>query len=362
MDDQQPAQRRCPASPAGERGWRWGFAAAAAGALVAFAGNSLLTRAAIDAGTIGPLGFTVLRLAGGACCLALLARPSRPGRRQLLDAGFLLVYAACFSVAYRALAAGTGALLLFATVNLSMLAAGRLGGERLGRRAWSGASIGIGGLLYLLAPGLHRPEPLAAATMILAGIGWGCYSLRGRRSATPLRDTAANFVVAALLALPLAPLAWSGGEPISPLGVAQALVSGALCSGLGYALWYRIMPRLGASRAGLLQLVVPLLVALGGVLVLRETLTPRILISAVAILGGVGLVLMRRPLGAADRHRPPKPVIGCAGPACDPDPDVRREFRSETRLSSGGPRGREGLQVVVARSDGSAGSSGTWRD
>lgn len=262
-------------------------------ALVAFAGNSLLCRAALAHGAMDAAGFTLVRLASGALVLVALVRLRRgvaPGRGSWPSAFALFAYATAFSFAYRQLTAATGALLLFGAVQATMIAHGLRRGERL--RAWQVAGVLIAGvgLVVLLLPGLSAP-PLAAALLMLAsGVAWGAYSLRGRGAGDPLRVTAGNFVralpSAAALALLLFPTLSA-----TPAGIAYAVASGALASGMGYAIWYSALPHLRATTAASVQLSVPLIATLGGVLLLGEAVTWRLLAAALAIVGGIALVI-----------------------------------------------------------------------
>jgi drug/metabolite transporter (DMT)-like permease len=266
--------------------------------LLCFAANSILARLALRAGEIDAASFTAIRLASGAIALWLLVR-ARGGTLQLtgsarrVGALLLFLYAAPFSFAYLQLSAGVGALILFAAVQLTMIGAGLLRGERPDWREWLGLAAALAGMVYLNLPGLSAPAPLGAALMATAGIAWGLYSLRGRGSVAPLSENASAF----LLATPFGLLLGAAGATqahLSGVGIACALASGALASAGGYAAWYSVLPRLSATRAGTIQLAVPVLAALAGVLLLGERLTPRLLLSAVAILGGVGLAISSR--------------------------------------------------------------------
>ncbi len=266
-------------------------------AMAAFAANSVLARLAMASGEAGPWWFTLLRLVSGALMLALIVSPPRAIRAgSWISAGALLAYAAFFSLAYLTLAAGTGALILFALVQITMIGWGLFSGERLSAPRWAGLAMAIAGLLWLLLPGLEAPEPLGAGLMAAAGIGWGIYSLRGRGQDQPTLLTAGNFVRASLLALAIAlPAIAVSGEALPSLkGVAYALLSGAVTSGLGYAIWYTALRGLSASLAAIAQLTVPALAAFGGVLFLSEPLTVRFVIATGLILGGVALASLVR--------------------------------------------------------------------
>lgn len=271
--------------------------------MVAFAANSVLNRLALAQGDIGPAAFAAIRLGAGALVLAglVLARGGRlqlaaPGRA--LGAGSLALYMLGFSFAYLTLDAGLGALILFGGVQVTMFAGAVLAREPVPPRRWAGAALAFAGLVWLLWPaGAGAPDPLGAALMAAAALGWGLYSLAGRRAADPLAATAANFVLAlpaALLALALA-ADFSGA---TGKGIAAALLSGAVTSGLGYALWYTVLPRLGASLAALAQLCVPVIALAGGTALLGEAPGPRLVAAGAVVLAGVALgSLRRRPQG-----------------------------------------------------------------
>ncbi|GGF36105.1 hypothetical protein GCM10011321_28900 [Youhaiella tibetensis] len=267
-------------------------------AMIAFAANSVLARLALGARSIDALGYTGIRLAAGALTLLALhaLRERRRGARPTIagnwsGAGALFGYAIAFSLAYLLLGAGNGALILFATVQLTMLGWGIMRGDLPGGIEWLGIAIAFGALVYLVSPGLVAPDPLGSLLMVLAGICWAIYSLLGRGSADPLADTAGNFVRTLPLALVLLVAGCLAAVP-EPAGIAYAVASGALASGLGYALWYAALPHLARSRAAIVQLTVPAIAALGGVVLLGEALTPRLLIASVAILGGVALAVV----------------------------------------------------------------------
>jgi drug/metabolite transporter (DMT)-like permease len=283
-------------------------------ALLAFAANSLLARAAIgpgagadaaavaDGAAIGPVAFTALRLAAGALVLWPWWRPRRVGasaaptvsrRRKAAGAIALAGYALPFSLAYVALGAATGALLLFGAVQLTMIGAGLWAGERFGVRSTAGLVAAFTGLLVLLAPGLQAPPLWAAATMLLAGVAWGAYSLVGRGERDPITATARNFALTLPVAALLAawPGAWVGA---STAGALLAVASGALTSGLGYVAWYLALPALSRAAAATVQLAVPLVAALGAVALLGEAIDARLALSAGLVLGGIGAVVLRR--------------------------------------------------------------------
>jgi drug/metabolite transporter (DMT)-like permease len=264
-------------------------------AMLAFAGNSILTRNALAGSEAGPWTFTLIRLVSGAAILAMLAGPRRAfSAANPLSALALLAYAGFFSFAYLTLPAGTGALILFGMVQVTMIGAGLLGGERLGLAQIGGGALALAGLVTLLGPGISAPNPAGAAMMALAGIAWGLYSLRGRGAGNPTRATAGNFLQAAAMALVLSlpVLALSPESGLTQKGFALAVASGALTSGLGYAIWYTALKGLRASTAGMAQLSVPAITALLGVLLLSEPLTLRFLAASAVILGGVALATL----------------------------------------------------------------------
>jgi drug/metabolite transporter (DMT)-like permease len=263
--------------------------------MVAFASNSILCRAALADGSIDAVSFSGIRLAAGAAALLLLSR-GRGAGGGWISAAALSAYAFAFSIAYLRLAAGAGALILFGTVQATMIAAGMRRGERPGAREWIGLALALVGLVALTRPGIAAPDPLGALLMSVAGLAWGVYSLRGRGTADPVAANAGNFarsVAFALLALAIAP-AVSGGLQVSGRGAGLAVASGAVTSGLGYALWYAALRGLTGMRAAIVQLSVAPLAALGGVAFLGERLTIRLAACGAVILGGIALAVTRR--------------------------------------------------------------------
>lgn len=271
-------------------------------AMLAFAANSLLCRLALQQSSIDAASFGSVRLASGALVLAAIVRArsqraATAARADWLAAAMLWLYVAGFSFAYLTLSAGSGALILFGAVQLTMFAAGLRSGERFAPAAWFGFVLALGGLVVLVAPGLTAPAPLGTALMATAGVAWGVYSLRGRQAGEPVAATAANFARATPLALALSLALWlvsAGSVHASAQGVMLAMASGAVTSGLGYVLWYTALPGLTALRAATVQLSVPPLTALAGVWLLGEALTPRLALASAAILGGIALVLASR--------------------------------------------------------------------
>jgi drug/metabolite transporter (DMT)-like permease len=274
-------------------GWR--VASLTALALAAFAGNSLLCRAALRDTAIDPTSFTLVRIAAGAAALALLVglrHPSALRAGSWISGLALFGYAIAFSWAYTGLSAGTGALILFAAVQASMIGWGWLRGERLRSVQMLGLVLALAGLVGLLLPGLSAPPLLPALLMVGAGVCWGVYSLRGRRGGDPTSATAGNFLRALPFAL-LASLLMLDEVRLDANGLWLAIASGALTSGLGYAVWYRVLPALRASSAASLQLSVPVLTAVAGVVLLAEPMSLRLLLASLAVLGGIALVLRR---------------------------------------------------------------------
>jgi drug/metabolite transporter (DMT)-like permease len=273
-------------------------------ALLAFAANSLLCRFALAQQSIDPASFASLRLLSGAAMLglvmALRSRPAAAGAADWPAAFMLWAYVVCFSFAYLSLSAGTGALILFGAVQLTMSGAGWHAGDRYGLKAWVGLLLALAGLLYLVWPGIASPPPGSAALMAGAGVAWGAYSLRGRRNPDPVAASAGNFQRAAPLAL-LASALFLPQFHVSAWGSALAITSGALTSGLGYVVWYAALPGLSPMRAATVQLSVPLLTAIAGVLLLSEAMSLRLLLASVAILGGIALAVMGGPRAASAR-------------------------------------------------------------
>lgn len=274
------------------------LAALCGAALVGFAANSLLCRAALGDRSIDAASFTAIRLASGALVLALLARGRARGAGSWPSAAALFLYAAAFSFSYLRLTTATGALILFAAVQGTMIAGGIRRGERPRAPEWLGFALAAGGLVVLALPGLAAPDPLGAALMAAAGLGWGIYSLRGRGTTRPLAATADNFLRTLAFAAPLAIAIVLDGHA-STRGAALATASGAIASGIGYSLWYAALPYLAATRAALLQLSVPVLAAAGAALVLGEPITTRLAAAAAAIVGGIALAVL-----AKQRRRP----------------------------------------------------------
>lgn len=259
--------------------------------MLAFAANSVLNRWAVGPGHIGAVEFAMIRLAAGAAMLAGLVLWQRGGlswpglRGRAAGVLGLSAYLLGFSLAYRGLDAGTGALVLFGTVQVTMFAGALIAREVVPNRRWAGSALALVGLALVAAPGAAGLVPVAL--MAFAGLGWGIYSLAGRVSADPLAATAWNFLLSVPLVLPLG-LSLGRAQP-DAIGVALAVVSGAVTSGIGYALWYRVLPQLGAARAAVAQLSVPVIAALGGAVLLAEVPGLRFWLASALVLGGVTL-------------------------------------------------------------------------
>ncbi|MEM8824027.1 MAG: DMT family transporter [Pseudomonadota bacterium] len=263
-------------------------------ALVLLAANSLLTRAGVLDGT-DPMAFAAIRVAAGAAMLvALSARRGVPlqGGRRWGAALALVIYLLGFSLAYRTLDAGLGALILFATVQLGLFALGLMRGEAAGPARLGGMGLALGGLVWLLWPGESvETNPVDALLMVAAGLGWAAYSFAGKFEERPLAGSAGNFVLATGVFALAVPIWW--GAAVTPVGIGLALVSGAITSGLGYAILFRVLPRMDATTAGLAQLAVPVIAMAGGALLLAEWPTAQALAAAGLVLAGITVATWR---------------------------------------------------------------------
>jgi drug/metabolite transporter (DMT)-like permease len=276
-------------------------------ALFAFAANSLLCRVALRSRAIDPATFSAVRLAAGAVTLRILVlladrRHLPPQRPSWASAGLLFLYAVPFSFAYLRLTAGTGALLLFGAVQVTMVLGAVARGVRPRQGQWVGLALALAGLVYLVLPGLTAPDPASALLMLLAGAAWGLYTLRGQGTTAPLRQTASNFAWSLPLALVLCLVAWPV-PPVRASGFLWALLSGGLASGIGYALWYAALPRISVVTAAVTQLAVPIVAAAGGVVLLQEQLTFRLGLAAALVLSGIGLATLVRAKRTAPSGR-----------------------------------------------------------
>ncbi|OLQ74110.1 hypothetical protein BIT28_19725 [Photobacterium proteolyticum] len=265
-------------------------------AMLAFAGNSLLNRVALLETDIDAATFTTIRLVSGSAVLWLISihrSSAQPAEGNWLSALALFVYAAGFSFAYISLSAATGALLLFAAVQTTMLGYGLWQGERLTAVQWLGFGFAISGLLGLLLPGLSAPPLVGSVLMLAAGVAWGIYSIRGKTAGDPVLATTGNFLRAVPFTLVLSVIMLGRLSP-DWSGVGYAVLSGAIASGLGYVMWYSVLPALQATTAATVQLSVPVIAAIGGVLFLGESISLRLFLASIAILGGIALVLSKK--------------------------------------------------------------------
>ncbi len=264
-------------------------------AMVAFAANSLLARLGVRDGLIDAGSFSALRLISGAVGLWLLVT-WRSGRLQAVagsttGAVALFVYAAAFSFAYLNVSAAMGALMLFGAVQLTMVAVGLWQGESVSGAQWLGLSAAMAGLVALLLPGLSAPPVGSASLMLLSGVAWGIYSVLGRGVSDPLLSTTGNFIRAVPLAVGLLLVSLPAAS-VSALGVTYAVLSGVVASGAGYAIWYTVLPALSSPVAAAVQLSVPVITAIGGVLLLAEDVSLRLVVASFAVLGGIAIVIL----------------------------------------------------------------------
>jgi len=273
-------------------------------AMLAFAGNSLLCRLALKTTTIDPATFTTMRMVSAAITLAIILRLREQASLtsgSWTSALALFAYAAGFSLAYVNLTAGTGALLLFGAVQLSMISINLWRGERMSPLQIFGLVLALIGLIVLVLPGLAAPPLTSSALMIGAGVAWGVYSLRGRGAGDPTRVTAGNFIRTVPMTLLFSLVAYSTFKP-DAMGFFYALLSGAVTSGIGYAIWYKALPGLKAMEASVVQLSVPIIAAFGGILLLGESLSLRLFLAAVAVVGGIMLVTVEKSRAAKHRN------------------------------------------------------------
>ena len=267
-------------------------------AMIAFAANSLLARLALAGNGSDPWTYTGLRLVAGALMLAFLVWLRRrravsplPRAGSWAQALALFGYALAFSLAYLRLGAAMGALVLFASVQIGMVTPAIIAGDRPGPFEWLGLALAAGAFVYLVSPGLSAPDTIGTALMVLAGLSWAAYSLLGRGSARPLEDTAGNFLRCLPLALVVLAIGLMGQVP-QPEAVVYAIVSGVIASGLGYAVWYAVLPALPRTRAAIIQLSVPVIAAAAAIPLLGETASLRLVVSAILILGGIAMATL----------------------------------------------------------------------
>jgi drug/metabolite transporter (DMT)-like permease len=267
-------------------------------ALIAFAANSVICRLALKDGAIDPGMFTSIRLVSGAAILIVLVFLSKDRRLEKskgswISAGMLFMYAAAFSYAYVSLETGIGALIIFGTVQITMIASSLIAGYRMNNMEWLGILLALAGFLYLLLPGASAPSLGGFVLMTLSGIGWGIYSLRGKSSKHPLVDTAYNFLRSLpFLILLLYFLAQESNY--STKGILLALLSGIVTSGIGYTIWYAALKGLNSIQASIVQLLVPVLAAIGGVVFIGELISLRLMASSLMILGGILLLILKK--------------------------------------------------------------------
>ncbi len=269
--------------------------------LVAFAANSILCRLALGTGAIDAASFSTIRLVSGALALTALLWGSRRSAQSLrcgtwVSGLMLFLYAIPFSFAYVSLSAGTGALILFASVQGTMMASGIRRGERPTAIQWGGLALAFAGLIYLLLPGLSAPSPLGSSSMTVAGIAWGIYSVRGRGEKDPLCVTAGNFVRAVPFAVAVSVVVLATAK-VSAVGVLLAVISGAATSGIGYVAWYWALRGLTTTKAAIVQLAVPVLAALAGAAFLSEVITLRLALASILVVGGVAAAVLTRQHG-----------------------------------------------------------------
>lgn len=268
-------------------------------ALTAFAFNSILCRLALGTKLIDPSSFTAIRLLSGAITLLIIFSIFSKNKKENIKRGnwfsafFLFAYAICFSFSYVGLTTATGALILFGMVQATMIISALISGERPKLLEWLGLILALGGLIYLVFPGLESPPLINSILMVCAGIAWGFYTLRGRGSEDPLADTTGNFV-RTIPFIVLATLPFIYRLNISSKGILFAVLSGAIASGIGYSVWYAALKYHTATRAAILQLSVPIIAAIGGLIFLSEVISIRLIIASALILGGIGLVIFGR--------------------------------------------------------------------
>jgi len=267
-----------------------------AAAMVAFAANSVLCRLALGAGLIDASSFATVRTVSGAVMLgiALMLRSGKPqAKPDWRSVITLYLYMVFFSFAYLSLSAGTGALVLFGAVQLTMFIVALRSGEHFSPLSWVGLVLAIAGLVYLVSPGITAPDPFGAGLMAVAGVAWGFYSLVGRSAGDPTEATAYNFIFSVPLVI-VTSLVFLGDFQVSLAGALYAVASGAIASGIGYVIWYAALRGLTATSAATVQLSVPVIAAVGGVMLMSEDVTLRLVIASVATLGGVAVVLTQR--------------------------------------------------------------------
>ncbi len=266
-------------------------------ALIAFASNSVLCRLALGTNQIDAASFSTVRIISGAIILLILALSQKKkiqfrGKTNLISAFFLFLYAVTFSFAYISLSTATGALILFGAVQITMIVYALKEGERPNLFEWVGLILALSGLVYLMFPGLTSPSIMGSSLMTLSGISWGVYSLIGRRNNDPLKSTSENFLFAVPFVIIIS-LFFINNISVTSYGFILAVISGSVTSGIGYAIWYVALRGLTATRAATVQLSVPIIAAIGGIIFMSEIISFRLLIATILILGGVGLAVLK---------------------------------------------------------------------
>lgn len=267
--------------------------------MIAFGANSIFGRVALEGDAIDPSSYSFIRLLSGAIMLAILVGVSSGVSKKNLSHGNLVsalclfAYAAAFSFSYVNIETGVGALILFACVQAVMIGWALFKGDRPSLFEWLGIVIAFGAFIWLVSPGLEAPDPIAATLMAISGIAWGTYSLRGKSSSDPLKATAGNFLLSVPMGLVLLFITISSSQ-ITLYGVILAIASGAITSGMGYALWYKVLPQLTSTRASIVQLTVPVVAGIGGLIFLSEPLTFRFVLASALILGGVAISIVMK--------------------------------------------------------------------
>jgi len=265
-------------------------------ALFAFAGNSILCRLALGEDTIDAASFTTIRLLSGIIVLAIILKMTNASRaitsKGSWKASFMLfLYAVTFSFAYISLDTGTGALILFGAVQITMILVGLLAGNKLHYFEWLGVIAAFSGFVYLVMPSLTTPSLIGFILMSVAGVAWGFYTLAGKGSESPLSDTAYNFLRTLPLVIILI-VVTNQNASLSQRGILLAVLSGGIASGLGYTIWYIALGGLSSIQAAAVQLLVPVIAAIGGVLFTNEMFSLRLATSSVMILGGITAVIL----------------------------------------------------------------------
>ncbi|MEO9458053.1 MAG: DMT family transporter [Lentilitoribacter sp.] len=267
--------------------------------MIAFGANSIFGRVALEGDAIDPSSYSFIRLLSGAIMLAILVGVSSGVSKKNLSHGniisalCLFAYAAAFSFSYVNIETGVGALILFACVQAVMIGWALYKGDRPSLFEWLGITVAFGAFIWLVSPGLEAPDPIAATLMAISGIAWGAYSLRGKSSSDPLKATAGNFLLSVPMGLVLLFITISSSQ-VTVFGVILAIASGAITSGMGYALWYKVLPQLTATRASIVQLTVPVVAGIGGLIFLSEPLTFRFVLASALILGGVAISIVMK--------------------------------------------------------------------